>query len=211
VSDGTPERVFLDFIPLYNFYLSCSFSLLISRLTLDLLTITLNHILAMDANSTHDPDTSCSPHPLSYKEGIPTIDKQHNGTLATSVSSCSLVDPLARQHSTQFPASRIRGLEHIDFILFTPCISSAVISSGCLSFHSLFNSDHRPYFLDLNAMTLFSVPAYEIQPALHRHLRLNDPRLVNQYRSLLYNQLAYQKIFEKVSSLQTHAENNTWT
>jgi len=202
VSDGTPERVFLDFIPLYNFYLSCSFSLLISRLTLDLLTITLNQ---------HDPDTSCSPHPLSYKEGIPTIDKQHNGTLATSVSSCSLVDPLARQHSTQFPASRIRGLEHIDFILFTPCISSAVISSGCLSFHSLFNSDHRPYFLDLNAMTLFSVPAYEIQPALHRHLRLNDPRLVNQYRSLLYNQLAYQKIFEKVSSLQTHAENNTWT
>ena len=127
-------------------------------------------ILAMDADSTHDPDTSCSPHPLSYKEGIPTIDKQHNGTLATSVSSCSLVDPLARQHSTPFPASRIRGLEHIDFILFTPCIAS-----GCLSFHSLFNSDHRPYFLDLNAMTLFSVPAYEIQPALHRHLRLNDP------------------------------------
>jgi hypothetical protein len=66
--------------------------------------ISLHHeiILSMDANMSYDPDTTTSSHPLPllYTQGIPTLDKKHDGKLATLVATCGLVDPLARQHSS---------------------------------------------------------------------------------------------------------------
>jgi hypothetical protein len=103
-----------------------------------------NHkiILGIDTNETYDPDTPSASCPLAYKEGIPTLNKHHDGTLATLVSSCSLQDPLAFQHSSHpFPASHIRGSSRIDFILVTSGISSSTQSSGSMSFHSIFNGE----------------------------------------------------------------------
>jgi hypothetical protein len=95
-----------------------------------------NHevILSLDANTSYDPDASAPTHPLLYTPGIPTVDKNHNGKLATLVSTCGLLDPLARQHSSRpIPPSHNRGSERIDFIFVTPNIMPAVLSSGCLS------------------------------------------------------------------------------
>jgi hypothetical protein len=65
-------------------------------------------ILAMDANASYNPDTAYPTHPLSYRLNTPTLAPGHNGTLATLISTCGLVDPLARQHSSRpFPASHI--------------------------------------------------------------------------------------------------------
>jgi len=44
-------------------------------------------ILALDANATYNPDTPGSPHPLQYKEGIPTLDKKHDAKLSTLIST----------------------------------------------------------------------------------------------------------------------------
>lgn len=67
-------------------------------------------ILTMDANEGNDPDNSVPLHPLSYKEGVTTMDKAHDGKLSTLISSCRLVNPLARHHSSRpIPASHIKG------------------------------------------------------------------------------------------------------
>jgi hypothetical protein len=76
-------------------------------------------------------------------------------------------------------------------------IDMAVKASGRLSFHSLFNSDHRGYYVDFDAKLLFSDPAYEIAPRSHRKLRLHDPKLMDKYRELLHHQLDVHKIQEK--------------
>jgi exonuclease III len=162
-------------------------------------------ILALDANATYNPDTPGSPHPLQYKEGIPTYDKKHDAKLSTLISTCNLVDPLAKQHSSRpFPASHIRGSERIDFILVSQTIDMAVKASGCLSFSSLFNSDHKNYCVDFDAKLLFSDPAYEIAPRSYRKVRLHDPKLIDKYRELLYHLLDVHKILEKLTDLKGH-------
>lgn len=165
----------------------------------------------MDANLTYNPDVPANSHPLTYNEGVPTLDKRHDGTLATLVSTCGLVDPLARQHSSRpFPASHNRGSEDIDFKFTSPNIADSITTSGSMPFHSLFNSDHRLYFLDFDAKSLFSDPAYEIPPPLYRRLRLNDPQIVQTYRTVLHNQLTVHKVYEKLDQLKMHAEDSTW-
>ena len=77
--------------------------------------------------------------------------------------------------------------------------------------HFLFRSDHRTYYVDFNSIALFLDPAFDIHPAPHCRLHLNDPRLVQQYQSLLHQQLSHHKVLEKVLSLQKHATENTWT
>jgi hypothetical protein len=107
--------------------------------------MTENHeiILSMDANLSYDPDTTVPAHPLVYTPGIPTLDRTHDGKLATLIATCGLVDPLARQHSSRpIPPSHDRGSDRIDFMLVSPNLMSAVLSSGCLSSHTIFNSDH---------------------------------------------------------------------
>jgi hypothetical protein len=86
-----------------------------------------------------------------------------------------------------------------------------VKASGCLSFYSMFNSDHRGYYVDFDAKLLFSDPAYEIAPRSYRKLRLHDPKLVDKYRESLHHQLDAHKILEKLTDLKRHATKSTWT
>ncbi len=53
-------------------------------------------IVCMDANDSYDPDNSVPSHPLHYVDGKPTIDRKHDGKLATLISTCRLMDPLVR-------------------------------------------------------------------------------------------------------------------
>lgn len=97
--------------------------------------ITLGHeiILAMDANSSYNPEIPHATYPLDHKPGIPIIAPQHNGKLQMLNSTCGLLDPLTRQHSScLLPASHIWGSEKIDFILVTPGIFSSITASGSL-------------------------------------------------------------------------------
>lgn len=169
-------------------------------------------IIGMDANDTYNPDSSGISHPLPYSPDIPTVSSTHDGKLCTLIASCGLKDPLALQHcSRPFPASHIRGTKRIDFLLVTPRLVPAVLSSGSLACHSLFHSDHRASFMDFDSLLLFADPAYEIAPPSYRRLQLADPRLKNQYRDVLHNQLQYPKVYDKVQHLQEVTESGTWT
>jgi hypothetical protein len=72
-----------------------------------------------------------------------TENNYPDGKLVTLIATCGLVDPLVRQHSSRpIPPSHDRGSDRIDFMLVSPNLMSAVLSSGCLSSHTIFNSDH---------------------------------------------------------------------
>jgi hypothetical protein len=159
----------------------------------------------------YDPDGTTTSHILPYNPGIPTVHKNHDGKLATLVSTCGLVDPLALQHSTRpIPPSHIRGSERIDFILITPNLMPAVLSSGCLSSHAVFNSDHRAYFVDFDSHLLFSDPAYEIERPRYRQLRLHDPKLIQRYCNALHEQIEIHKVLHKIETLQKVIDNGSW-
>jgi hypothetical protein len=151
-------------------------------------------ILALDANETYNPDIPGSLSPLQYTPGVPTYSKTHDGKLSTLVASCNLQDPLAYQHSDcPFPPSHIRGANRIDYIFVTPGLRSAVLSSGSLPFYSIFQGDHRPYYIDISSIQMVSDHTHEIHKPAGRSLRLMDPRAITKYCEFLHKELQYQK------------------
>jgi len=168
-------------------------------------------IVSMDANDTYNPDTPGVAHPVTYHPDRPTLSPTHNGKLGTLITSCGLRDPLALQHESRpFPASHIRGSQRIDFILVTPGILPAVTCSGSLGFQSLFHSDHRAYYVDFDAVQLFSDPAYEIASPCHRKLQLSDPRLkTDQGTWTDVDTQTYQSLDRVITESMLHAEANT--
>ncbi len=92
-------------------------------------------ILAMDANTVYDPDQIAHQQPLKYWNGSLTVSSEHDGKLATLVSTCNLCLTLAHQHETRpFPASHIMGKNHIDSILVSdPLLPAVQLSSLALT------------------------------------------------------------------------------
>jgi exonuclease III len=169
-------------------------------------------ILALDANAVYDPDHVTQQHPLEYREGFLTVNSTHDGKLATLVATCNLCLPLARQHTTRpFPASHIMGRNQIDYILVSQTLLPAVQRSGVLSHHLFIKGDHRPYYLDFDASLLFSDPAYQIEPAFIRKLRLQDPRVIQSYSTALHTSLEHHNVFSRLDKLQGALDRQEWT
>jgi hypothetical protein len=176
--------------------------------------IQTNHdiILAMDANEPYNPEIPSTAKPLQYQQGKHTLDKSHDGQLMTLIATCGLCDPLVRQHPDRpFPVSYFRGRNRIDYILATPRLQSAVLKTGSLPLYSLFQGDHRPYYIDLDAKIAFADNAFEISRPKGRGLQLKDPCIIAKYTEALNDQLAYHKLKEKIYTLQEAADDLQWT
>jgi hypothetical protein len=169
-------------------------------------------ILALDANESYNPDVTYQKWPLSLSLDSPIINRTHNGKLSTLVETCNLTDTLARQHSTQpFPASFIRGTKRIDYIFMTQGISPAILRSGCLAFHSLFQrGDHRPYYIGFDATVLFEDKIHDIEWPTGRLLCLADPRVVEKCNQLLHDKLSYYGAYATATKLRRAARDSRW-
>jgi len=172
-----------------------------------------NHAIILNLDSNEDISGKAGLfQPLSYVEGKHPVSKTHDGSLATLITTCGLVDPLATQHKSRpFPSTYNRGQSRLDYMFVTSGILSSIIRSGILPYQSIFYSDHRPCFLDIDAGVLFEENTHEIVPPCRRQLQFNDPFLVEKYNELLQHQLAYQKIPEKLADLQKTVSLNGWS
>jgi hypothetical protein len=162
-------------------------------------------ILSLDANE----DTYGMPGsftPLQYSLARPTVGSGHDSSLATLARTCGLVDPLLVQHPDSPPPSTYsRGNSRIDYILLSHSLLPAVLRSGILPYDSVFISDHRPCYIDLDASTLFRDKVPNIEAASRRGLQLQDPRIVQSYQEHLRKQLDYHNISQKIDALYKQA------
>jgi hypothetical protein len=92
----------------------------------------------------------------------------------------------------------------------TPRLLQAVERSGSLPYYSMFQGDHRPYYLDLTASIVFADNTYEIARLKGSGLQLHDPRKVDKYRDILHEQLTYHKCYEKIQTMQQNTHDDTW-
>jgi hypothetical protein len=146
-------------------------------------------ILSLDSNEDIS-ETVGKSTPLDYKEGIHPIAKTHNGSLASLMVSCGLVDPLRHQHAARpFPATYNRGNSRLDYILVSASILPAVQRSGILPYNSIFYSNHWSCYLDIDSTLLFEDPTFDMQPRCRRQLQLHDPLIVQTYNETLQKQL----------------------
>jgi hypothetical protein len=155
-------------------------------------------ILGIDAN---EPflvnEGNFTPVHYTLEQPIPT--KGHDGTLATLVRTCRLQDPLLLQHSEVQPTYD-RGQEKIDFLFVSTGLIPSVVRTGIFPYNSLFVSDHRPCYIDLDGDTIFKECTPVIAPPQRRGLRIQDPRLVDQYIATLVKQLVSIHVYSEHSS-----------
>ena len=168
-------------------------------------------ILGIDANEPYDPlEGNFTPVDFQLDKPIPI--KGHDGTLATLVRTSGLVDPLLIHHPDRTPPPTYdRGKDKIDFIFVSRALLPHVTRTGIFPYKSLFISDHRPCYIDLDSIQIFQENTPVIEPPQHRSLKMEDPRLVAQYTDTLLAQIRYHKLFNKAETLLKVAENNQWT
>lgn len=166
-------------------------------------------ILTMDCNE----DLQSAPGnftTLMYDPDMVTTNSHHDGSLSTLITTCGLIDILQMHHSAPAPATYNRGNKRLDYILISQSLTQAVLRSGILPFYSLFLSDHRPCYIDIDADQLFNDIA-PIAPLTYRGLQTADPRKVEKYITTVKQQLQYHKILDKVHHLQDSAEHQLWS
>jgi hypothetical protein len=128
------------------------------------------------------------------------------------MKSCDLTDILGEQHTHRpFPATYARGKKRLDYILVSSSIAPSVQKLGILPFHSVFCSDHRPCFIDIDATMLFNELTSPIAPLCQRQLQLTDPRSVSKYIDNAHKQIEYHNIADKYRELCNKLEEDTWS
>ncbi|MFN9983469.1 MAG: hypothetical protein ACK53Y_26320, partial [bacterium] len=121
-----------------------------------------------------------------------------DGSIATLVKTCGLCDPLLHHHPDQPPPPTYdRGQDKIDFIFASIALLPSVQRSGIFPYNTIFMSDHRPCYLDIDSSLAFSESTPLMAPPQYRGLQLQDPRPVAAYIKDLTKQLDYHKITDK--------------
>jgi len=171
-----------------------------------------NHAIILSLDSNEDiSDKEGKYHPLSFNTGCHPVSNHHDGSLATLITTCGLIDSLAIHHKQRpFPATYNRGSSRLDYILVSSCLLPAVTRSGILLFQSIFYSDHRPCFIDIDPSILFEEKIHDITPPCQRQLQLHDPALVEKYNLILQQQLSYHRIPEKIATPQLAISKYQW-
>jgi hypothetical protein len=98
----------------------------------------------------------------------------------------------------------------LDYILVSLSIAHTIQKSGILPYHSIFQSDHRPCYIDIDANALFSESTIPIVSPCLRQLQLLDPRKVSKYKESVHKQLEYHNIIDKYRALKDTAESADW-
>jgi hypothetical protein len=136
----------------------------------------------------------------------PVPHQTHDGTLETLSQSTGLVDVLRHHHpSSNYPPTNNRGRKRIDLKLASISLLPAIHRSGILPYNAVFQGDHRPCYIDLDGPTAFGGETSPIFPPCQRGLQLHDLHKVNEYLTVLSDQICKHNISEKVIDLHTKA------
>ncbi len=172
-----------------------------------------NHqiILALDNNEEINPESG-NFFSLEYSPGTHISNRQHNGALETLMKTCNLVD-IATIHHTYMPPPETynRGKKWLDYILVSKSISHTVIRSGTLPYYSIFQGDHRPCFIDLDATELFQEKTHPLATIQQRGLQLSDPSIMTKYKKILKDQLEYHNIEQKKEHMRKTVREGSWS
>jgi hypothetical protein len=136
----------------------------------------------------------------------PVVHPKHDGTLETLVRSTGLTDVLRHHHpSPTYPPTYNRGKKRIDLILVSTSLLPSITRSGILPYNSVFQGDHRPCYIDLDAAVAFGGQTSPVCPPCQRGLQLHDPCRVDEYLTTLHKQLLSHNIPTRVANLHAKA------
>jgi hypothetical protein len=125
------------------------------------------------------------------------VDGSIDGSLHTFMDNCGLRNVLREFHGGVVPNTHMRGSKQIDFVLATGGLTDSIESIG-LFYCSVLNSDHRALFIDLCIEEIFGPSPEKLAQPQYRILKLDDPRISEEYRKILDKQYECHNIYRRV-------------
>jgi hypothetical protein len=113
-------------------------------------------------------------------------DSRISGSIAAMIEACDLVNIHTLQHRGA-PATHRQGSQQINFMCVSRSLIIHVEECGILPFNSMFSSNHIPLYVDFNISTIFGPPSIGTEKAALRDLQLDNPRLIDAYKSAFSN------------------------
>jgi hypothetical protein len=103
------------------------------------------------------------------------------------MGNCGLRNALREFHGGVVHSTHMRGLTQIDFVLTTGGLADSIEAIVLLDC-SVLNSNHRVLFIDLCIEEIFGPSLDKLAQPQYRNLKLDDPRISEEYRKILHKQ-----------------------
>jgi hypothetical protein len=148
-------------------------------------------------------------HDNNFKsDGGFNIDGCIDGSLKTFLENTGLYKALNNKHGMEnAPPTHEPGSTVIDYVLVLEGLLPHIKSIGMLSQDAVFTSDHRAFFVDLDAASYFGHETDAMPEKKLRQLQLDDPRISDEYRKQLHRLFTGHNIYRQVKT--TMEENKT--
>jgi hypothetical protein len=139
------------------------------------------------------------------------IDGRIDGSLKTFTENKGLVNALKNKHgSGNVPPTREPGSKVIDYVLVSEGLIPHITSIGILSQDAVFASNHRSFFMDLDAVSYFGHELDDMPAKQLRQLQLDDPRIANEYRQQLHRLFTGHNVYRRVSLIMERSKTGDW-
>jgi hypothetical protein len=139
------------------------------------------------------------------------IDGRLVGSLKTFMENTGLVNALNNEHGSEnVPPTREPGSKVIDYVLVSEGLIPHITSIGMLSQDVVFSSDHRSFFMGLDAVLHFGHET-DVMPEKQLHqLQLGDPRIADEYRQQLHRLFTGKNVYRRVKIITERSKTGDW-
>jgi hypothetical protein len=116
------------------------------------------------------------------------VDGSIDGSLHSFMVNCGLRNALREFHGGVVPNTHMCGSRQIDFVLTIGGLTDSIEAAGLLNC-SVLNSYHRALFIDLCIEEIFSPSPEKLAQPQYRNLKLDDPRIFEEYCKILHKHI----------------------
>jgi hypothetical protein len=92
-------------------------------------------------------------------------------------------------------------------VLTTDGLTDSIEAIGLLDC-SVINSDHRALFIDLCIEEIFDPSPEKLARPKYRNLKLDDPRISEEYRNIFHKQFECHNIYHRVKEISFRGQND---
>jgi hypothetical protein len=114
--------------------------------------------------------------------------------------NCVLRNALREVQGEVVPNPHMRGLKQIDFLLTTGGLTDSIEAIVLLDC-SVLNCNHRALFIDLCIEEIFGPSPEKLAQPQYRNLKLDDPRISEEYCKILHKQFECHNIYRRVKEI----------
>jgi hypothetical protein len=128
------------------------------------------------------------------------------------LENTGLYNALKNKHGIEsVPPTHEPGSKSIDYVSVSEGILPHITSIGMVSQEVVFSSDHRAFFIYLDAASYFGHETDAMPAKQLRQLQLDDPRIAGEYKEQLHRLFTGHNVYRRVKTMMEQSKTDEWS